>query len=277
LILGVNLWIPNKREIFMKKESGINVVVPYTTKYIPIRDFVYLCIILSIVLISIVTMVLSNSTRAGENLNFAATAVSIVLAILAIVITLTDSSSQKESIKKLEDLVNIMDGSVNNTRTALKESISKSEEHVKTLITLKEELKKHYEDSFDQLRSNLHKMIEKDNPTLTKEVIDTIIENSIEKMNKDFNNKSSIKSKTEFEIEMNSMSDFIEFKFNNNDGIGYLPHENFMEFIKNSLLELGFPKDHTLEFRAETVFNYLLKNKKFYYVKSEKGYSTIPF
>jgi hypothetical protein len=105
-------------------------------KVVPLRDFIYLCFILIIILVSVVTMTLAESSRAGENLNFAATLTSIILAVLAIVITLVDSSGQKENINMLREASNEINSSVENIKSIL----DTTQNQLDGVITLRDEL-----------------------------------------------------------------------------------------------------------------------------------------
>jgi hypothetical protein len=68
------------------------------TKMIPVRDFWFLVAIVATILICIIAMRFGSSTKAGDELNFAATAVSIFLAVVAIVITLVDVAGQRHNV-----------------------------------------------------------------------------------------------------------------------------------------------------------------------------------
>jgi predicted metal-dependent hydrolase len=91
-------------------------------KMIPRRDFLYLCIILGVILIAIVSIVLGDSTRAGENLNFAATTVSIVLAVIAIIYTFVDSSSQRNNMIHLRETADKMERALEDAKSLFEES-----------------------------------------------------------------------------------------------------------------------------------------------------------
>lgn len=91
----------------------------------PRRDFIWLCTVFVIILIANVSLVLGGSIRAFENLSFAATTVSVVLAVIAIVITLVDVAGQKHNVMQLqetseelrdslEEISNLVRGTSNN-------------------------------------------------------------------------------------------------------------------------------------------------------------------
>jgi len=77
-------------------------------KFIPVRDFIYLCVILVIILITVISFFLGDSAKAGENLNFGATAISIVLAVIAIIMTIVDSAGQKQNVYDLKKSLEVM-------------------------------------------------------------------------------------------------------------------------------------------------------------------------
>lgn len=106
----------------------------------PLRDFIYLCVILTIGVVAVLALIFGSSTRAGENLNFAATLISIILAVLAIVITLIDATGQKEGIRQFQDAIDNLESSLNNlkdilesTRGQYKESLELNSELILTL------------------------------------------------------------------------------------------------------------------------------------------------
>lgn len=247
-------------------------IIPFSRKTVPLRDFIYLSIILTIVLITVMTLILSDSTRAGENLNFAATAVSIVLAILAIVITLTDSYGQKESIRKLEDITTTMDQSVENTQQLLKQTLENSKEQIKALFTLKDELKNHYEESIGQIKDNLYNALEGPNGSISKEAIDEIIEKSVNELTKNLN-----KEKSTNDLSLKDIATYIVDQYDNIYGSNFFNKDEMMGLIRLSYLELGYQDTPSLDLRVNKMFHYLISNKHFFYVDSGNGYSTLPF
>jgi hypothetical protein len=120
------------------------------------RDFIYLCIILCIVLISVISFFLADSTRAGEALNFGATAVSIVLAVIAIVMTIVDSAGQKNNVYELKKSAESLAESIIEERRLLGE--------LRDELQSIDDLKQNFTQSIDHfitLRNKLDELIEK--------------------------------------------------------------------------------------------------------------------
>jgi len=146
-----------KLEVFMSTEQYRK------QKMIPRRDFIYLCIILIITLIAVVTLTLGDSSRAGENLNFAATLTSIILADLAIVISLVDASGQKESIKDLREASDSINNSVENVKSVL----DKTREQLQEVLVLRDEIIEKSQLNISEFKTEfiieIKKMIEESN------------------------------------------------------------------------------------------------------------------
>ncbi|NMH72796.1 hypothetical protein HF078_06910 [Bacillus sp. RO2] len=240
-----------------------------SSRYIPLRDFIYLCIILVIICIAVISMTLSDSSRAGENLNFAATSVSIVLAILAIVITLTDSYGQKENIKKLEEVSHEMDSSVRNTQLILSKTFEKSEEHIKELITLKEELKKHYEESINELQNKIHDAYDQSG-VIDKDKFDKIVEQSLREANKKIKNERNYKKESREDI-----ASYVVKEIESKHGYGNIPKEDIEIAIKDTLTMIDYIEPDILKYEVEKMFKYMLD--KGYIHQFKNGYSTLPF
>jgi uncharacterized integral membrane protein len=105
----------------------------------PRRDFIWLSIVFLLALIFFTTLALGNSARAGENLNFAATAVSVVLAVIAIVITLWDATGQKQNVMQLKKTTRKLEKSLEDVKAFLVENAETTDRYNKS-IQLNEEL-----------------------------------------------------------------------------------------------------------------------------------------
>ncbi|OMF04025.1 hypothetical protein BK129_18880 [Paenibacillus amylolyticus] len=120
-------------------------------KLIPVRDFIYLCIILAIILIAVIAYFLGDSSRAGENLNFAATAISVVLAVIAIIMTIVDSAGQKQNVFDLKKAIDEMQDTLSEEKKVVEEfkeqlvvmEQNKTElmDEVKNFISFRDEIK----------------------------------------------------------------------------------------------------------------------------------------
>ena len=86
-----------------------------------------------IALIFFATLALGNSARAGENLNFAATAVSVVLAVIAIVITLWDATGQKNNVMQLKKTARKLEKSLEDVKAFLVENAETTDRYNKSI------------------------------------------------------------------------------------------------------------------------------------------------
>lgn len=146
-------------------------------KMIPLRDFLYLSIILGIILIAVVSFLLGNSSKAGGMLSFAATAVSVVLAAIAIVMTITESTNQKQSILQLKEVTQEIELQINELRD-LNESTKKAFDEVlklkETLLLQIESANKNYDDMSTNVMSLLDKNADEEKVSVAKvkEIVD---------------------------------------------------------------------------------------------------------
>lgn len=72
------------------------------------KDLVYIILMLFIILIAVFANFLGNDDVANNNINFAATIVSIILGVIAILYSLMDSTGQKESVNTLINVTNTL-------------------------------------------------------------------------------------------------------------------------------------------------------------------------
>ncbi|KKI90679.1 hypothetical protein WQ54_19355 [Bacillus sp. SA1-12] len=124
---------------------------------VPLRDFIYLCIILMIGVVAVLALIFGSSTRAGENLNFAATLISIILAVLAIVITLIDATGQKEGIRQFQDAIDNLESSLGNLKGILENTREQYNESLllnKDLVDRLSKVDKWKEDIINEIRSS---------------------------------------------------------------------------------------------------------------------------
>lgn len=232
-------------------------------KYIRKSHFIWLSIVFLISIIFIGVLALGDSERAGENLNFAATATSIVLAVIAIVYTLVDSATHKQSMYDLKKVTEDMEKSVVKTQSILRRTINTSEKHLESLIEMKDELKLHYEESVSNLREEIKKTIVQ-KEKITIEELDKIFKSSFKEYNKkETGNRKPIDLTKE-------VADIISSQ------LGYdFSKENVLEVIREVLSIYG--ETNPEENRVSEIFTKLLKKQYIFYLEDKKNYSTIPF
>ncbi|PIH60411.1 hypothetical protein [Paenibacillus sp. LK1] len=123
--------------------------------YVNKLHFIYIIICLALVILAILAITIWNKEDAGVELNNAATASSIVLAVVAIVMTIVDIAGQRSTISDLKETAETLDSNLIQTNKSLQtlselqdrlletmDSISKSQEDLKENIS---KLQKSYE------------------------------------------------------------------------------------------------------------------------------------
>jgi hypothetical protein len=128
-------------------------------KTIPLRDFYYLLAILLIILIAMITIVYGDKDQAGKSLGYASTAISIVLAIVAIIMQIVDIGGQRKGITEL----NITIDKIEKSQESLKELIESTTSQLDDVSNLKDELIKTMsttDDSIKTLKEELLQLME---------------------------------------------------------------------------------------------------------------------
>ncbi|MFD2172391.1 hypothetical protein [Tumebacillus lipolyticus] len=145
-------------------------------KMIPRRDFIWMCVVFSLVLASVLIWTMGDSDNAGKYLSFAATVVSIVLAVIAIIMPLIDSAGQKQNISQMRDTVEDLEkfaaglqstleqsatllASVSNLRIELQE---KMDEHSDSLQLIAEKIDRGLSASEDKEKAKVLEEIKQD-------------------------------------------------------------------------------------------------------------------
>ena len=143
--------------------------------YVNKLHFIYIIVCLTLVILGILAITIWDKEDAGIGLNNAATASSIVLAVVAIVMTIVDIAGQRSTISDLKDTAETLESNLNQTNDSLQtlselqnqllktmDSISKSQEDLKDYIS---KLEKTYENEGpidrEKLNSELKSLKEK--------------------------------------------------------------------------------------------------------------------
>jgi hypothetical protein len=149
-------------------------------KMIPLRDFIYLSIILGVILIAVVSFFLGDSDKAGGMLSFSATAVSVVLAVIAIVMTITESTNQKQGILQLKEVTQEIEMQINELRTLNESTQSAFDEVLKLKENLQLQIAAANESTNDMIANLLNSLDknadeEKVSVAKVKEIVDQAI------------------------------------------------------------------------------------------------------
>ncbi|UHC66766.1 hypothetical protein [Bacillus sp. FCW2] len=150
------------------------------SKQVGIVHLVYILIISILVITFISIIAFGGGKEAGNQMNVAATAVSIILAVIAILMTLVDVAGQRQSITDLKDAGEKLESSTQSANKMFKEAINA----VGDFQNAKNDLM----DSFADTISRLEEIKQGDTDKIN-EVIDELKEKQIENISK-YSNKN---------------------------------------------------------------------------------------
>lgn len=120
-------------------------------KQVGMVHLVYSIIISLIIITFISILAFGASPDAGNQMNVAATAISIILAVIAILMTLVDVAGQRQAMIDLKETAD----SLNRSNEVAQEMIEKSRETVQSFVNTKEALLKSVEQFKDETIQSL--------------------------------------------------------------------------------------------------------------------------
>ncbi|ETT60120.1 hypothetical protein MHI43_01480 [Paenibacillus sp. FSL H8-0457] len=247
------------------------------SKMMPVREFWFLFVIslLILVTINVLAVLFGTDKTAGAVLNFTATAISIVLAVIAILITLLDIAGQKNSVHQLAELSQELQSSSDNIKDRINEVAELKNEFLKS-ITENEAFRKEIISQLEELKADMNPSKYKNKDDSQKD--DNNSEFVNEKLNKIIENLHKNKSFTWFtkiRIRIHDVSNFSYHRFYQSMGfvaqsfnakylirnVGNKPRTyeiQFDEFLKRDELEAaisGIDENGVLEvFDFDTIF-----------------------
>ncbi|MCM3132369.1 hypothetical protein M3629_06205 [Paenibacillus polysaccharolyticus] len=161
--------------------------------YVNKLHFIYIIVCLTLVILGILAMTIWDKEEAGIGLNNAATASSIVLAVVAIVMTIVDIAGQRSTISDLRDTAETLESNLNQTNDNLRTLSELQDQLLKTMKSISK--------SQEDLKDNISK-IEK-----AYENEETI---NPQKLNSDL---KSLKEKVSFILPNNRISDYANINY----------------------------------------------------------------
>jgi hypothetical protein len=164
----------------MDEDERVNVV-----KKIALTHYVYMIVLFVLVVILILALEFGGSGRAGENLNFAATLASIILAVIAILYTLFDSSSQKKNAENIRKSVKELKGYSEDFKDQIKESRQFNSELLSKFVEL-EEWRKQVKEEIESKTNNVENVDE------VKKYVNEILNRKVEPDSDRFNIQDSL-------------------------------------------------------------------------------------
>ncbi|NRF06196.1 hypothetical protein HRF57_15185, partial [Bacillus safensis] len=111
-------------------------------KKIGISHFVYTCIIALLIILFISVFAFGGNKDAGNQVNVMATGISIILAVIAILMTLVDVAGQRQSIIDIKETAE----KLAESQTISQETVQKSIETLNELADFRKELLKSVSD-----------------------------------------------------------------------------------------------------------------------------------
>ncbi|MGM8213555.1 hypothetical protein ACLIBH_12330 [Virgibacillus sp. W0430] len=140
-------------------------------KDIKVGHYFYIMIILSMIIIFLLAVDYWDLDNAGMILNNIATATSIVLAVLAIIITLVDVAGQKEGVSDLKEAVR----EVKDTLETAKQINIDNKNEMRKIADLREELLERFEEQKEMqevIRNKIDQTSDEDVKRELKKIID---------------------------------------------------------------------------------------------------------
>ncbi|OXS60307.1 hypothetical protein B1A99_07660 [Cohnella sp. CIP 111063] len=243
----------------------------------PVREFWFLFVIslLILVTINVLAVLFGTDKTAGAVLNFTATAISIVLAIIAILITLLDIAGQKNSVHQLAELSQELQNSSDNIKERINEVAELKNEFVKS-ITENEAFRKEIISQLEELKKDMNpSKYKKDDEIQDNDSNSEVVNDKLNKILENLHRNKSFSWITKVRVRIHDVSNFSYHRFYQSMGfvaqsfevkyliknVGNKPRTyeiQFDDFLKKDELEAaisGIDEYGVLEvFDFETIF-----------------------
>lgn len=161
--------------------------------------FLYVSIILILIIISLISLFFYRSVNAWLFLSFAGTAISIVLSVIAILITLIDVAGQRQQIADISESAKTLSESTETLKQSIKD-YQKDKDKIRQIIEESIDSKlvdytNNVANSLDSLKNNVG-----DNKELEKEIqnIKDSLRSNVEKDRNNFIDSTSYRAEFEF-------------------------------------------------------------------------------
>ncbi|AMQ06750.1 hypothetical protein [Sporosarcina psychrophila] len=224
--------VNNKNDV-IDKEGG-----KLKERYIKIYHLYYLLGIAAIIIILLVSFIFKSSSYAGSMLAFAATLSSVLLAVIAIIITLIDVSGQKQNVFDMKKEVE-----------RLAEIIDKSSDFSKELDAGLSQIEKNHQENAKMLTS-LYGLVQEskqeDNPEQFYEKAKELLNRNLE------GNMYNVKNTKEFKTAYKEVLNYITIHpgSNPNDILSYFKKNrpgDYIVFYREAINNIIFNKDATID------------------------------
>ncbi|MGG1697704.1 hypothetical protein [Bacillus zhangzhouensis] len=177
-------------------------------KKIGVSHFVYTCIIALLIILFIAVFSFGGNQDAGNQVNVMATGISIILAVIAILMTLVDVAGQRQSIIDIKETAE----KLAESQTISQKTIQKSIETLDELVDFREEFLKSVSDYRNGTEELIQELFEKEEKSISKKELDELL-NKINKKTSDLDfkvkkllqmNKLNLDRKDKFLMILNS-------------------------------------------------------------------------
>ncbi|MCY7617510.1 hypothetical protein MH116_06425 [Bacillus pumilus] len=176
-------------------------------KKIGISHFVYACIIALLIILFISVFAFGGNEDAGNQVNVMATGISIILAVIAILMTLVDVAGQRQSIIDIKETAE----KLAKSQSISQETIKKSIEALDELVDFRKELLKSVSDYKNGTEELIHQLFEKGEQSISKEELQELL-NKFNKKTSDLESKVQKISTVEYTENIRKQNTIKTFK-----------------------------------------------------------------
>lgn len=145
-------------------------------KQIGVSHFVYVCIIALLIISFVLVFAFGGNQDAGNQVNVMATGISIILAVIAIFMTLVDVAGQRQSIIDIKETAE----KLAESQTISQENIQKSIETINELVDFRKELLKSVTEYKEGTEELILELFKKEDKSISK----TELEDLLKKLNR---------------------------------------------------------------------------------------------
>lgn len=140
-------------------------------KKIGVSHFVYACIIALLIILFIAVFAFGGNQDAGNQVNVMATGISIILAVIAILMTLVDVAGQRQSIIDIKETAE----KLAESQTISQETVQKSIETLNELADFRKELLKSVSDYRNGTEELILELFKKEEQSISKEELQELL------------------------------------------------------------------------------------------------------
>lgn len=247
----VNWWIvwinDNSRYIMMLKIDWRFMV---KDKQIGVSHFVYVCIIALLIISFILVFAFGGSQDAGNQVNVMATGISIILAVIAIFMTLVDVAGQRQSIIDIKETAE----KLAESQTISQETVQKSIETLNELADFRKELLKSVSDYRNGTEELILELFKKEEQSISKEELQELL-NKLNRKTSDLESKVqkiAPNEKIEYRSQRQILNDFKQWVRSKYQNQSKIKSSEFFEEIYRKFpnMEIATIKNYILYTRG---------------------------